>query len=290
MLHETLSIGASHNNKISIEETKITANYGLEYPRLIIPVRLDLNPLDQVDEARSNFVIQSVHAGLCLKKNNAKISDSIAGSFPYTVSSPNQYITYSLEFPLDNKQIAKIEEERRGNIELIVTLRLLLGFYEYTSISRFDDISKGLDVTVPQSHWVDKVLPDLGFGSFFIVEIPAGDRTIQKAWKYIELAEASFNNWNSKAVFANCRELGNLLDETIKKTFGPKSFAYQERWGRMYSRFSHWASLDLHLEGILNKSNQYAQDEVMIRKSDAENLLIRAKATLKFAEELLKER
>src|SRR5882724_2173985 len=116
-------------------------------------------------------------------------------------------------------------------------------------------------VEVPQSHWVTRVLPALGLGEYFLVEIPKGKRTIPSAWAYLDKAEVAFRNWNTKEVYGNCRELGTLLDAAIKKKFGVNDFTYAIRWHAAFSGFPHLASWSLHLED-LKKSPKYSPDLV----------------------------
>ncbi|MDI6603332.1 MAG: hypothetical protein QME57_04505 [Patescibacteria group bacterium] len=141
--------------------------------------------------------------------------------------------------------------------------------------------------TIPSSDWISDFAPKLELGEYFVVEIPKG-KLIKDAWDYVEKAEECFRRWDTKGLYANCREIGSLLDGVIKKKFGKDSFIYRERWGRTYGRFENFASLDLHLEDI-KKSQQYIREDIKIRKADAEHILIVTKTLIKFAEELSQE-
>jgi hypothetical protein len=114
---------------------------------------------------------------------------------------------------------------------------------------------------VSQSHWVNRVSPAFGVGEYFLIEVPKGKKTVQGAWDYLEKSETAFRNWNSKEVYGNCRELGTLLDQTMKNKFGPRDFAYAIRWRRAFNGFSELASWSLHLED-LKKSPKYSPDAV----------------------------
>lgn len=144
-------------------------------------------------------------------------------------------------------------------------------------------------IEIGSSYWIHDYAPKLELGEYFIVEIPKGRKIVEDAWNYIGKAEECFRNWATKGVYAHCREIGNLLDRTIKEKFGKDSFIYGERWGRTYGRFEHFASLDLHLEG-LKSGQKYSPEEVNIdKKADAEHILIVTKALIKYVEELLRE-
>ena len=165
------------------------------------------------------------------------------------------------------------------------------------------------EVKISSSDWIHDYAPVLGLGEYFIVEIPTGEKIIEKAWKDVEDAEKSFRDWNSKGVYANCREVGKVLDKIIKEKFGKDSFTYNERWGRAYLRFFNYlASLDLHLEEMRGREwkdliknlpagfphpkryADYSNDEIKrFGKADAEHLIVVTKALIKYAEELLKE-
>jgi len=144
-----------------------------------------------------------------------------------------------------------------------------------------------LSFDVPQSYWVGKVLPGLGSTKYFLVEVPTSNHHITSAWALIEKAETAFGRWDTKAVFAHCREAGTALTTLVEKQHPGKAFLRDERWGRAVKEFNHFASLDLHLEDIRKKAT-YSADDVKIEKMDAECLLIFTKALAKYAEELVR--
>lgn len=146
-------------------------------------------------------------------------------------------------------------------------------------------------VEITIADWLQDFAPKLGLGEYFIVEIPAGEKTIKKAWDYLEQAEECYRHWDVDGAFAKCRDAGRSLDTKMKEELGKDSFGYKERWGRSYLRFntvsfSHVASLGLHREELGKK---YPSGEVRIGKADTEHLLIITKALVKLAEEILNE-
>ena len=141
---------------------------------------------------------------------------------------------------------------------------------------------------IPSTDWIYDYAPKLELGEYFIVEISKGKEVVREAWNYIEKAEKCYRRWDTKGAYGNCREVGSLLDRTIKQKFGKDSFI-RERWGRTYQRFEKLASLNLHLED-LKKSQKYSAEDVRIGKADVEHILIVTKALVKYADELLQER
>lgn len=285
MSEVTLHIHGSSDSKIRVDPTEVRAEGGALYPRLIIPAKLNLSPLNYGQIQEQSFVVLCAQSSLFLK-GNSKLADSLTNfNHPYTVSRPNTNVIYSQEFPLDVYRVRAIEENRTGNITLNLNFNCLVILNEQKILKDFTNSFAQLEFEIPQSHWVEKILPSLGFGDYFIVEIPKGQKSIQDAWNYLEEAEKSFDTWNIKGVFASCREVGSLLDRTLKQKFGETTFTYKERWTRAHS---HLASLFLHIEDI-KKSDKYSLDEVRMSKADAEHLIIVTKALIKYAEELIRE-
>jgi len=140
------------------------------------------------------------------------------------------------------------------------------------------------DIRISSSDWIHDYAPNLGMGEYFVVEIPKGEKVIKEAWDYVEKAEKCFRTWDTKGVFANCREVGKLLDKVIKNKF--KDSPTIKKWKRVIEKFNYSASLDLHIEEI---KEEKPEGDIKIGKAEAENILIVTKALIKYAEELLKE-
>ncbi len=290
------SIGEIHS-----EPPSVTAQGAPDYPLLIVPIKLTIEDLESVREV-PQCVILSVQSQLYIGSSSNKIADSTPIFEPVEFVRNNKArANYRVEFPLDFHRIKLIEEKRRGNMIFNISFSLLIGYYpslllqkeQYQNTDRalthYETFSsRQLTLDIPQSYWVEKVLPLLGLGEYFIIEMPKGKKTLQEAWGYLEKAEFGYRSWNSKEVFGNCREIGTLLDGYIKAKFGTKTFSYEERWVRAFGSFKHLASLDLHLEDV-KKKLVYPEESVKTNKSDAEHPLIRARALIKYAEELIQE-
>lgn len=303
MAKTDFKIFGSSIGRILSEPTRVTAEGTSDYPSLIVPVSLIIESVKHPSEEVPQFTLLSIQSRLYIESSPNKIADSIPIIEPLEfIHNSEVSANHRLEFPLDFHRIKAIEERRTGSIRLGLGFSFLVGKYETLSIGSEQEpktenfltrcasssTSYNLDLNIPQSYWVESVLPLLGLGEYFIIEMPKGKATLQAVWNYLERAELGYRNWNSKEVFGNCREIGTLLDASIKAKFGTKSFSYEERWGRAFDKFNHLASLDLHLEDV-KKKVIYAQDSVKTNKPDAEHLLIRTRSLIKYAEELLQE-
>ena len=141
------------------------------------------------------------------------------------------------------------------------------------------------DIRIPSTDWIHDYSPKLEIGEYFVVEIPKGKKEIEGAWNYIEKAEECFRTWDTKGVFANCREIGELLNKTVSDKF--KNSPTIKKWKRAIEKFKYSASLDLHLEDI---KEEKPKGDIKIGKAGAEHILIITKALIKYAEEILKEK
>lgn len=288
---------------IQVNAALIRAEGAPEYPRLFVPTKLSIRPVEPPFRAEPQFDILNVQSSLFLQSHPQKIADSTVIFSILEFSNRVTSWTYQVEFALDPRRIQRLEEDRRGgDMKLRLEFGFVVGLYRSVIIQENNEqktrrFLEGFEmqstrpqvaVDIPQSHWAGRVLPGLGLGEYFIIEIPKGTGAIPDAWGYLEKAEVAFKNWDNKGVFSNCRELGELLDKNVKAHFGANVFSYKERWRRAYDNFKDLASLELHLEG-LKKSTTYSPDSVKTNKADAEHLILRAKALIKFAGALLEE-
>jgi len=140
------------------------------------------------------------------------------------------------------------------------------------------------DIRIPSTDWIHDYAQKLGIGEYFVVEIPKGEKVIEEAWSYVKKAEKCFRTWDTKGVFANCREVGKLLDKTVSNKFANSPTI--KKWKRAIEKFNYSASLDLHVEDI---KGERPEGDIKIGKAEAEHILIITKALIKYAEELLKE-
>lgn len=293
--------------QLTFDFKQASARGGKLYPRLYLPLKLNLNKIDKsyiVEERVPKLAINSLNAGLFVENEQEKLSDSLP-IFKDTIFHRNRTnsTVFELEFPLDYNKINLLEIKRGNDINLKLALQFQFGIFEPINvivdsqlttekkyfITGYQTYFSDFNIEIPQSHWLKNVLPNLEVGEFFVIELPKGDIKLKKAWEYIETAEHAYRNWDSKGVFANCRELGEFLNDKIKNKFGESSFTYSERWQRRFKNYSYFASLDLHLEEKKSKPNTYAPDEVKTYKTDAENMILSAKVITKYAQALLSE-
>jgi len=206
----------------------------------------------------------------------------------------------NLRIPIDVHRIAEIERVRHGDADVAFLMKPVLS---PLTRARFD-LGNGASishpvmlgqaetpeakftVSIPQSHWVKKILPKLSATDYLLLELPIGPRQLPKAWEYIDQAELAYLNRDFEGALVRCREAGDYLEGQLKDRLGIASFDYSERWMRTHKLFSHLASLGLHNEEIKAGKGPSASN-VQIQKTDVENVLLFAKGVARFAELLI---
>jgi hypothetical protein len=140
-------------------------------------------------------------------------------------------------------------------------------------------------IRIPSIDWIQDFLPKFRLGEYFVVEIPKGKEVIQGAWNYVNKAEECSRNWDTKGVYANCREAGKLLDKNVTAEF--RNNPTIKKWKRAIQKFEYLTSLDLHEEDV---EAEEPKGKVRIDKPDVEHILIVTKALVKYAGELLESK
>ena len=244
--------------------------------------------LDYIEERRGADRLRSARFIL---KLNAKLVSSHAVIFPLFSGEPKELIGRPVQVYTSrgSEKATMLFTAYDEKYDSQYTNRWIIsGTYGPVFLRIVEHELKPYTVEIAAPKWIHDFLPALRLGEYFTVEIPKPKGIIKEAWDCVTKAEECFRLWNTKGVYANCREAGYRLDATLKQSLGKDSFAYKERWGRMYARFEHLASLDLHLEQIRARG-RYSLDEVRVGRADAEQVLVTTKVLVKYAEELLKE-
>jgi hypothetical protein len=282
-----VAVAGYSSGRVRVEATQIKADGGPLFPRLTVPIQLDLIPQGQAQF----FNLHTVECGLYVDGYGSRIADAVATTVPYPVRN-NTSPTWNLEFPLDPFRVQGIEAMRHGDLKLRLDIWMIAAMISRVAggqgtievVTGIERSASQVYLEVPQSHWVGKVMPGLGINKYFLVEVPVQNQHSAPAWALIEKAEQALNRWDTKAVFAYCREAGVALTNFIEKHHNGDSFLRDERWQRA---FNHFASLNLHLEEK-KSDGKHSPDMVKIEKMDAECLLIITKALAKYAEELVR--
>ena len=126
-----------------------------------------------------------------------------------------------LRVALDPFRVSRIEERRKGDLTLQLSLGYVIALHSDTgSVERFEaPIARpGLNLVIPQSHWVQKVLPALGYGTIELVEIPIPEsvvpETFTKATESLRRATEDFTQGSYDESVAKCRHVIQMIVES----------------------------------------------------------------------------
>jgi hypothetical protein len=214
---------------ISVEEVKISGRGGPEFPCLSIPVDIILRPLEREPKIKACTILWI--------KSNLQIGDKKIGEgisepmeeYSWPDPSPRNFL---IEIPLDLYRIEKIEEQRNGDIQFRLLGSMLIAVHpsitrvgpderqeynrcvEQFAIGRID-----IALNIPQSHWVDKILSNLGYGKVKLIEIPIPEKIVpdifQKALNELQESKKYFIDGDYDKVVAHCRNAIQLIPEVL---------------------------------------------------------------------------
>ncbi len=233
--------GSSTRSGISLEADKISGVGGPEYPRLIIPVEFTLRP----DEDRGKLKAYSLlWLQSSLHIENMKIGEGFSGpiaEYSWPDVRPRQV---TIEIPLDLYRLEKIEERRRDDIQFQLSGSALVA--EHPSVPKagpnerqeyrrdVEEHTKGqFDITfsIPQSHWVYKILPGLGYGKVRLIEVPIPEKivpdTLKNAEEELVQAQSYFMQGDYDKAVEHCR---NALEPLKNRLPGIKTLLTNSKY------------------------------------------------------------
>ena len=223
--------GWSTRNDISLEVDRTRGEGGPEYPRLIIPVEFILRPAEEGGEIRA-YSLLWLKSDLYI--DNRKIGEGFSGPIAEYSWPPVSSRQITVEIPLDSYRLEKIEERRRDDIQFRLSGSALIA--EHPSVTKagsnekqehrrdVESFTKGrfeITFSIPLSHWVDKVLPGLGYGKVKLIEIPTLEKiepdTFKNAQEELVQAQNYFIQGDYDKAVGHCRSalepLKKLLPE-----------------------------------------------------------------------------
>jgi hypothetical protein len=171
--------------ELDIDVSRLSGNGGADYPHLMWQLELALQP---TKTPQSDYAFRSVAAQLYFATGQ-KIADAWPISLHrvirgYQTYAGSEYL--NLEFPLNVRCIEAIERHRQGG-SLQLRLDMQIQVDEYSDIPAHVESKRpalwGLSAVqlmtlqesfqIPQSDWIERVLPGIGYGKVHILEFPA---------------------------------------------------------------------------------------------------------------------
>lgn len=218
-----------------IDPSAVSADGGPEYPRLIIPVRFKLHRPKDVHGSDQDLLFSDLKAHLFIDGRNSKIADATDRPINklLRVPGPCDLTSTVVEFPLDSYRVEKIEQLRKADLNLRLDLFLSFAtfgqpFWGHQSkadptlrVAEMETLSTNVQLTVPQSNWVNQVLPGLGYGVVHLIELPAVSpeacAALGHSYHALTRAREEFGSGDYDGAIALCRTAVDPIRNELKK-------------------------------------------------------------------------
>ncbi len=177
--HERYNVASA-----TIVEGEINGTGGAHSPILMLPVRLDLHI--HPEDPRVGFRFATLQGRIDV----AHLAFGVAPATNVNVhlradfKALNDQMHY-LNFPLDQARIAFLERHRNGGdlkfqVSLTLTVEKLYALHDppvpndaaWGFVNRLD-VSLQREITIPRAAWISRVLPQVGYGTVHLIELPA---------------------------------------------------------------------------------------------------------------------
>jgi len=226
----------STSQELNITVDQITGGGGADSPCLNIPVKIDFNAIQRgsYNDTKQPFDAISVKGVLYGTDKNFKISESVQLMNTKVTDKSSGYVQFQFQLGLEN--ISRIEKNRKGSMPFNLQFTVQVATYEAIMLTTaknekvekpfvtgFETGQGNVQFVIEQSHWVNKILGQMGHNSYKLVEIPAVNQIIPEEYKtsLVEFEEAQkyFLNGDYDKTVAHCRA---ALDPFSGKSNLPK--------------------------------------------------------------------
>lgn len=228
-----LQSGTSHIAKMSFETEKIHALGGSElFPKLVFIFDVRLSPWTDISK-QTHVVHPVTWLTLCgefcspEQRAVAMFRDEVNLHADSHYSPETQF---RLEIPLDFFTVARIEQSRDGDLRAALNFRAMFAIHlsGALGVERFEAARvEPLVFMIPKSHWVDKLLPQLGYGKIELIEvrIPDGIRGqgLPEAVKEMREARSYLLNGDWEKAVAHCRNTLEIILNSRQLQLSPAS-------------------------------------------------------------------
>jgi len=211
-----------HIGKISFEVQNVHAIGGPEFPKLIFMLDLQMSPLKPYPPPENlihPLTWMFLSGEFCSPEQRAVANFRDEVNF-YADASHSPERQFRLEIPLDLITIDRIEQSREGDLRAALNLR---GFFAVhisggTGVQRFETTRiEPIAFTIPKSQWIEKLLPQLGYGRLELIEVRISNgiraEGLPKAVQEVREARAYLANGDWEKAVTHCRHtLEAILD------------------------------------------------------------------------------
>lgn len=236
MAQATISASSSVTDLgiLRINAEQIGSRGGPVFPQLTVTVDITLRSAEPErhrepfyptpEDPIEDYTLLQLYGSLFFGSSGRLIQVADFHSLPimyYSRNNGNQPIP--LAIPLDLFRIQQMEERRYGDVSLQFTFTGLFAKHlpvprkqRYSPYERFETSFAQLTVQIPQSYWVNTVLPGLGYGKIHLVEVPIHVQGLAKTVAELKQAQEEMTQGNYTQVLVHCHNVLELLTTSRK--------------------------------------------------------------------------
>src|SRR5436190_6637872 len=197
---------------------QIFARNDISGATIIVPYRIEFSSFRTNGKSpASRAEVLFAKGELRTKDSSIKCSENIA-FINHRLSKSQLSFESEFQFTIVHETMNKIENQRKGDLLFSLSVVLHAAVYEeivFTNnqsksfISDFDKGSGHIDFQIQQSYWVNKVLPQTGYDSFRLIELPSTSLIIpleyKKSLNELDEAKKYFLNGDYDKAVGHCR-------------------------------------------------------------------------------------
>lgn len=180
------------------------------------------------DDPIQDYTLHQIYGTLIFVSGGSSQGQIAFHSLPLSLlSRPATKGQVVLNIPLTLYQLRQIEEQRVGDLSL--KFNFTFEFAKHYPIARkqrvgpiekFETNSFPMEVTIPRSIWTDRVLPGLGYGKIYLIEVPTPEKsiggTIVKVVEEFQQAQQHMLHGDYNKALNHCRNALERLSSTRK--------------------------------------------------------------------------
>lgn len=213
--HERYGIASA-----AINENEINGMGGAHAPTLMLPVRMDFHIHPEDPRVGFRFLTLNGRLGVAHQPFAVALPADINIQLRSDYKLLGDQLHY-LNFALDQARIAYLERIRNGGdlkltIDLRLTVEKVYALHEppiphdaaWGLVNRLD-VHLQKEITIPRSAWISRVLPQIGYGTIHLIELPAiplaAVECYKEAFQALQRAQEHHKQGNFDEAAAACR-------------------------------------------------------------------------------------
>lgn len=236
----------------------------------------------RVPDGYNGMYINTILAALYLSDINTQLSE-VQLPVPLLIDKPEYSRKHTFQFKLTEKALSLIERQRQGDVNLAINIQLganiLVRISSMYQLKLVEECHNKLSFSIPKSIWVESMLPQLGYGSFKLVEIPLAHSFLKEAYDNIidefDKAETYFNQQDYDKCIAHCRHTMDALNRNLKKIRDGMSSESAFKWLKNIDEATYdWIDKVSKANSAITSKAHHSGHKTSFTKYEAESIYL----------------